>query len=266
MSPKSQKQWQFLQRSFELGRIAHAYLFYGGTSPEKKKIALEFIKLINCQSDKKPCGSCRNCLDIEKNVSPDFFFIEPIEGEIKIAQIRDLHSKMSLRSYSSPFKSVLIDQAHNLNWEAQSAFLKLLEEPKGKTIFILSTDYPERLLPTIISRTERFRLYSSTEKPSFNSEEKQSISEILSLSDKSLSERFSYAKKLTEGSKDVKEILPVWLSYFREQLLETVKGKKADFSAEKLKRITNSIWNTHILMSTTNVNSRLALEILMLEL
>lgn len=266
MLRNSQKQWQFLKRSFELGRVAHAYLFYGGTLQNKKEIALDFIKMINCQSEKKPCNSCRSCLEIEKNVFPDFFLLEPEEGEIKITKIRELQSKLSFRSYSSLYKAVFIDQAHSLNWEAQSALLKFLEEPKGRTVFILSTDYPERLLPTIVSRTEKFRLYSPTEKASFTKEEEEEIIELSSMFKKSLAERFSYAKKLAEGQKNLNKILPVWMAYFREEMLMAVKDKKTDLSLTKIRQVINALWNIHILLSTTNVNPRLALEVLMLEL
>jgi len=266
MTAASQKQWQFLRKSAELGKVAHAYLFYGGNAKEKKEIAVEVINLVNCEVAVKPCGVCRSCLAIDKNSSPDFFLIEPEEGEIKIARIRDLHSSLSLRSYSSPYKSVLIDGAHTLNWEAQSAFLKLLEEPKGKTLFILSTDYPERLLPTIISRAEKLRLYSPPVKISGNEEMEKIVSDLASVSKKSLSGRFVYAKKLAEDSENLNMILSVWLTYFREQMLESASGKETDYPLDRLRAILNSIQNTSLLVSTTNVSSRLALEVLMLEL
>jgi len=159
-----QKQWQLLRKAVELGKTPHALLFYGGDSTDKKTLALEFIKLLNCQDEdfkSRPCQKCRSCRDFEKGIHPDLFIIEPQDNkEIKISQIRELRSKFSLRAFIAPFKSALIDQAHCLNQEAQSAFLKLLEEPKGKTIFILITDYPEMLLPTVLSRVERLRFYS----------------------------------------------------------------------------------------------------------
>ena len=143
------KQLEFLKKMVELGRIPHALLFYGPDNQGKKDMALEFVKLINGE-------------DSARGVHPDLFFVGPAEDtqEIKIAQIRDLHAKLSLRSYSAPFKAAIIEQAHCLNDEAQSAFLKLLEEPKGQTIFILITEYPEMLFPTILSRVEKLRFYS----------------------------------------------------------------------------------------------------------
>src|SRR3989338_6408352 len=99
--------WQFLKKSAELGRIPHALLFYGQDQEEKMSIALEFVKLVNGP-------------DALDGVRPDLVLIEPLEDkEIKIFQIRDLHSRLSLKSYSAPFKIAIIKQAHYLNQEAQ---------------------------------------------------------------------------------------------------------------------------------------------------
>ena len=262
-----QKQWQYLKKTAELGKTPHALLFYGQVSIGKKTLALEFIKLLNCQAEKfsqKPCKKCRSCLDIEKNVHPDLVIVEPKESkEIKISQIRDLHNHLRLRSYSAPFKAVVIDRAHSLNQEAQSAFLKLLEEPKGKTLFVLITEYPEMLFPTILSRVERLRFYAPP-KP-VDSKEKR-IKEILQMGKADLATRFQYAKKLSQEPENLKEILDAWLRYFREVLLLTINNKSKDYSIAKLQRVLRLIQTTDFLILTTNVNSRLALEILMLEL
>jgi len=238
--------WQFLKKSAELGRIPHALLFYGQDQEEKMSIALEFVKLVNGP-------------DALDGVRPDLVLIEPLEDkEIKIFQIRDLHSRLSLKSYSAPFKIAIIKQAHYLNQEAQSAFLKLLEEPKGKTIFILITEYPEMLLPTILSRVERLRFYSPKSQI-FPKEEAEKISKIAR---SSLDRRFQYAKELADELADepqnLRKNLEHWLVYFREILL-------SDPNQPKTVRILKTLQTIHHLLSTTNVNPRLALEILMLE-
>ena len=261
-------QWQLLKKSVELEKTPHALLFYGQNSIGKKTLALELIKLLNCQAPHQgpgggPCQKCRSCQDIAKNVHPDLFIIEPQGKEIKISQIRELHSHLSLRAYSAPFKAVIIDQAHCLNQEAQSAFLKLLEEPKGKTIFILITEYPEMLLPTVLSRVERLRFYSS---PKTIDHQEKRIKEILQMSQTDLASRFQYAKKLAEEPQNLKEILEIWLVYFREMFISAVNHQTKDYSLTKLSKIIKLIQTTDFLLATTNVNSRLALEILMLEL
>ncbi|MBI2626449.1 MAG: hypothetical protein HYW69_02565 [Candidatus Nealsonbacteria bacterium] len=241
--------WQFLKKSAELGRIPHALLFYGPNNEEKMSAALEFVKLVNG-------------LDALEGVRPDLVLVEPLSAsdeethkqEIKIFQIRELHSKLSLKSYSAPFKFAIINQAHALNQEAQSAFLKLLEEPKGQTIFILITEYPEMLLPTILSRTERLRFYSSQSHIC----PKEDAEKISKISRSDLGKRFQYAKELADDPQNLRKTLEAWLCYFREALL-------SDPDKPNIAKILKTIQNTHYLISTTNVNPRLALDILMLE-
>ncbi|MFH1423891.1 MAG: DNA polymerase III subunit [Candidatus Nealsonbacteria bacterium] len=266
---RNPKQWQFLKKTAELGKTPHALLFYGRGACGKRTLALEFIKLLNCESksfEARPCRTCRACLDIEKNTHPDLTIVEPQESkEIKIFQIRELQKNLSLKSYSAPFKTAIIDKAHLLNQEAQSAFLKMLEEPKGNSLFILISEYPEMLLPTILSRVERVRFYSPAAREK-SKEEKEAIDEIIRLSGQNLLSRFQYIKSLAEDSPDLKGLLDIWLSYFREVLLSVINGKSGDYSVAKLRKILKAIQNISFLISTTNVNKRLALEILMLEL
>ena len=288
-----QKQWQFLRKSLELGKRAHAYLFSGETQLGKKKFALEFAKLINGEN-----------FDFGH---PDLILIEPYEGrEIQIIQIRELIQKLSLKPYSAFLKVAMIDQAHLMNSEAQNCFLKTLEEPKGNTILILITEAPETLFPTIRSRCEIIKFYPvkiseienylesqgiSKEKskaiaklslgrpglaidfltnPQKLENQKKVIEELIKISSgkTSLSLRFQYAKDLVMNP-ELSEILNIWLSYFRTLLLEQFlppEVKKPEYPFSKLKNIIKQIQNTIFLISTKNINPRLALEILMLEL
>ncbi|MFH1841521.1 MAG: DNA polymerase III subunit delta' [Candidatus Nealsonbacteria bacterium] len=307
-----QKQWELLKKSFEISKIPHAYLFCGEKSIGKKKVALEFIKLINCKNG-GPCQKCRDCQDFDKNTHPDFFLIGPEEfsndnssvgkKEIKIGQIKELHSRLALRSYSAPFKSVIVDQAHLLNQEAQSAFLKLLEEPKGKTVFILISEFPDMLLQTILSRVEVVKFYPVAQKEiegflkikNISKEDAKKISsfsmgkpgraisfisdpkkrefqrkkteEIAKISRSDIASKFQYAKKLSEDPKRLTEILEIWMRYFREILISKAKDEKSfsQYSLLKMRKIIKLVQTINFLISTTNVSPKLALEILMLE-
>ncbi|PIQ05246.1 MAG: hypothetical protein COW72_02905, partial [Candidatus Nealsonbacteria bacterium CG18_big_fil_WC_8_21_14_2_50_37_10] len=263
-----QKQWQFLRKSLELGKRAHAYLFSGETQLGKKKFALEFAKLINGEN-----------FDFGH---PDLILIEPYEGrEIQIIQIRELIQKLSLKPYSAFLKVAMIDQAHLMNSEAQNCFLKTLEEPKGNTILILITEAPETLFPTIRSRCEIIKFYPvkiseienylesqgiSKEKskaiarlslgrpglaidfltnPQKLENQKKIIEELIKISSgkTSLSLRFQYAKDLVMNP-ELSEILNIWLSYFRTLLLEQFlppEVKKPEYPFSKLKNIIKQI-------------------------
>lgn len=300
-----QKQWQFLKKSFRLGRIPHALLFQGQEKLGKKTFALELIKLVNCQNNEisaRPCQKCLSCRAIERRTHPDFILVEPLKKEIQISQIRDLGLRLASKPYLASFKSAIIDQAHLMTREAQSCFLKTLEEPKGKTLLILITQFPERLLPTILSRVqkikfcpvkkfkikdylisqglpekaaERLSLLSFGKpgrtlefllKPAKLENQKQKISDLIKICNSPLVFRFRYLKDLSLESKNLKEILEIWLRYFRKKLLEVTNNRQSGYSLSKLKKILQLIQNTIFYISTTNVNLKLALEILMLEL
>lgn len=290
-----QKQWQFLKKAIELEKISRTFLFFGEEKLGKKTLALEFIKSAFGQ-------------DIREKAHPDFILIEPSRQGggvgIQIAQIRDLIWRLSLKPFSAPFKAAIIDQAHLMNKEAQNCFLKTLEEPRGDTLLILITEYPKVLLPTILSRVEAIRFLpvplkeieaflrnqelSEAEiqelsslslgrpgrvidfyrEPRKRENQKEKIKEVIKLNNSRLSFRFQYAKELSREPQNLKEILDIWLRYFRELLLSNLKGEAVsnNYSLNKLKNILRVIQNTKFLISTTNVNPRLALETLMLEL
>ena len=281
-----QKQWEFLKHSAELGKLSHAYLFSGQEKLGKKRLAIEFIKFLFNQ-------------DIEKRVHSDFILVTPLGKEIQISQIRDLNWRISLKPYFAPLKTAIIDQAHLMNQEAQNCFLKTLEEPKGKTLIILITEYPEFLFPTIRSRCEIIKFYPVPKKeiedylkeqgikeveiisqisqgkpglaidflkePQKLKEREELINEIIRLIKSDLTSRFQYVKKISK-TPDLKEILNLWLSYFRENLISNLNSQANPTILKKLSMILQKIQSTNFLISTTNVNPKLALEILMLEL
>ncbi|MGB2761960.1 MAG: DNA polymerase III subunit delta' [Minisyncoccales bacterium] len=298
-----QKQWQFLKNCYEIKKLSHAYLFSGPEHIGKKTLAVEFVKFLNCEAKKsslKPCQACRSCKDVEKEVYPDFLLIKA-EKEIRISQIRKMENYFSLYPSLSSFKIAIIDKAHSMTQEAQNSFLKTLEEPKGNALFILISEYPEMLLPTILSRVQRINFHPvkkeeiedyirskniSNEKareivelslgrigetidlirnPQKLEEFKNRIKEINQLAKSDLSYRFQYVKNLTEKNNNLPEVLDIWLRYFRKKLLLAAKSRAND-SLVKLKRIIENISKTQLLISTTNVNPKLALEIIILDL
>ncbi len=314
-----QKQRQFLRKLEKMGKIPHALLFYGQEQLGKKTLAIEFVKYLNCEEkdiSKRPCQICRSCRDVQKGLHPDFNLIEPkiAEEGIQISQIRDLIWKLSLRSYSTFFKAVVIDKAHLMTREAQNSFLKILEEPKGKTLLILITEYPEILLPTILSRVQKLRFLPveseeiedylinrgvsqseaeylallSLGRPGMAinflldsqklKNQQKLISDLIKISNSELAFRFKYAKDLSNIPIDnFKKILDTWLRYLRNIFLfrltecrssSTIKKTDAFHycSLSKLKNILKLIQSTNFLVSTTNVNSKLALEILLMEM
>lgn len=320
------KQWEFLKNSLENEKLAHAFLFCGENQIGKKTFAIEFVKLLNCTEINKPCQKCKNCLDIEKGNFPDFLFVRSgeesvgennFEGmfsynfalpdlktggelkdkkEIEITQARKALEFLSLRSYFGYYKAVVIDNAEKLTTEAQNCLLKTLEESKGKTVLILVTSQPERLLPTIFSRCQTIKFFSSKEiLEKINSapagkkkleEEQKILNDLLKVLGQNLAEKFAYAKSLKDDPSassgqvtQVKEILEILQKYFRNFLLQKVVGRPTshqiypeppenikNYSTEKLSNIIKQIEKTIGDISFTNVSQKLALEILLMEM
>ncbi len=294
-----EKQRELLDRIVVSKKIPHGIIFQGRSSLGKKKIAIDLFKKINCG-----CDNCKRCLSIENNKDPDLILIEPVKGVIQIDQIRNLIKKVSLSPHSSCFKWVIIDDAHLLNREAANALLKILEEPKGETVFFLITEYPEMLLATIRSRLQRFKFFPvekdkiknlliekgideekadeislfSFGRPgiavnfSKNPEDlkfrKKTIKELAKITSikESFHLRFDYAKKISEDKDELRRVLEIWLSYFRELFIRKVKGENVSYSLKKIIRSINSINKTIDFINQTNINAKLAIESLLIEL
>ncbi len=256
-----QKQWNFLKGKFEAGQLGHAYLFSGPDQLGKKRFAIEFIKLINCQ-DLKGNDGCQNCRLADQGKHPDVLVVKLKEdkSEIEISQIREVQQFLSLKPYYSPFKAVIIDGAEKMNQEAQSCFLKTLEEPKGKTILILVSSLPEMMLPTISSRCQEIKFFPVSkdsikeylsekgasasqakllagvcdgkpgraidflENPEKLEKEKKTLSEVSKICGSDLAAKFQYVKKLEEGGQ--KEIVGDITKCLRQLLMMKIGIEK----------------------------------------
>lgn len=151
------KQIEYLQKTIKNGKIGHAYLIKGPKKVGKNNLALNFIYTLFCTGvdKKKPCKKCENCLQIKKGIHPDFTHIQPEEeGKIiSIKQVREAIEKINKKTFSNNYKICLIENSDLLSSGAANALLKTLEEPKGKTILVLTASQPT-LPETIISRCQ----------------------------------------------------------------------------------------------------------------
>lgn len=160
-------QWKKLQAAHERNHLPHALLFSGIEGLGKKHFAEIFAKSLLCHAPLANgyyCDQCQSCLLFNAKTHTDFMLIEPEEphAAIKIDVIRELIQVAIETTHHGGYRVVVIYPAHAMNLNAANAMLKTLEEPAPKTLFILITEQPSRLLATIRSRCQQITF----EKPS----------------------------------------------------------------------------------------------------
>lgn len=271
-------------------KVPHNLLFTGPEAVGKKKAANELIKLLNCKN--KGCGKCKICREIEENQHSDLLLIED-EKEITISKIREVQKRLSLTGRNKDsFKAVIIDRAHLMNLQAQACLLKTLEEPQGKALIILVTEYPRILLDTILSRSWQvkfspvadnlikaaliekgasekvaddisklsfskpglaFKLYEDS---SFKRKWLQKSKDLSRIRKKSFAERFAYFKNISESKVEIQETLKIWAAIIRKEMIEASDKELVQKDCKALEIIQKVL----LLTTKTNVNLKLSLE------
>jgi len=151
---------QTLKNAIRLERMGHAYLFCGTRGTGKTTIARLLAKAINCENlaeDQEPCNSCSSCKEISLGHSLDVIEIDGASNR-GIDDIRNLNETVGYAASNGRYKVYIIDEVHMLTKEAFNALLKTLEEPPEHVLFFFATTEAHKVLPTIISRCQRFDL------------------------------------------------------------------------------------------------------------
>ena len=150
-----EEQKYMLQSATEHGSLPHAIVFSGPAGIGKAKLAMAVAQNMVCESSvaKQACGHCGACVRVVKNQSENMRLVTPEGAQIKILQIRDILSYLSLASDGQK-RVIIIDQANTMNAQASNSLLKTLEEPPPDVYFILITTDVRLLMPTIRSRSQ----------------------------------------------------------------------------------------------------------------
>ena len=155
-----------LQAAFAADRISHSYLISGPAGSGKHTLARILAAAMQCTAgDRRPCGVCLQCRKVFDSVHPDVITVdEPEKKTVSVDLIRRARTDLYIRPNEGRRKIYLIPRANDMNASAQNALLKILEEPPEYGAFLLLSDSPEKLLPTIRSRCVSLHLSPLTER------------------------------------------------------------------------------------------------------
>ncbi len=140
--------------------LSHAYILTGGGEESRMALARQLTAAYLCEGGEKPCGTCRHCVKVEKDIHPDVYPLTLLEDkrEIQVAQIRTLRRDAYVMPNEGARKVFLIYPAEAMNQESQNALLKVLEDGPAYAAFLLLAEQPGLLLETIRSRCETLSL------------------------------------------------------------------------------------------------------------
>jgi DNA polymerase III subunit gamma/tau len=227
-------------------RLSHCYIFCGPRGTGKTSTARILAKALNCEKGitPDPCNKCKNCMSVSDGSSVDVVEIDAASNR-GINEIRELREKVKYLPNVLRKKVYIIDEVHMLTTEAFNALLKILEEPPEHVLFIMATTEPNKVIPTILSRCQRFDFLSipmdkiRERLRSIAASEKIDISEsaidiISKYADGSLRDADSILEKLASfsgnkiGVEDVKSLLGITDLDFLFKLTDILIGKKVN--------------------------------------
>jgi DNA polymerase III subunit gamma/tau len=146
-----------LRNAVREDRVGHAYLFSGPRGTGKTSTARILAKVLNCDApvDGEPCGKCENCVAVAEGRVTDWLLEQDAASKSKVDDMRDLIERVPLGT-SGKRRVIILDEVHMLSQGAENALLKTLEEPPEHVVFVLATTDPQKVRPTIRSRTQHF--------------------------------------------------------------------------------------------------------------
>ena len=211
---------QILVNALEQNRVAHAYLFAGPRGVGKTSMARILAKSLNCQVGEKgvPCNHCSICEEITNGTSTDVVEIDGASNT-GVDDIRELQRDLLYTTNVGRYKIYIIDEVHMLSKNAFNALLKTLEEPPANVIFIFATTEPVKVIPTIISRCQRFDFKRIPVEAIVKNLKHISQQEEIKYEEEAL---FQIAKKADGGMRDALSLMDQVISTGSEVISEAI--------------------------------------------
>ena len=307
-----------LLNGLAMGRVSHATLIVGPPNIGKTTIACVFAQALNCTGDQPvPCGECLSCLKVVSGNHPDVRIMDAPDQTLKISEVRDLQRELALSPHEGLWRVAVLSDFERATTEAANALLKALEEPPAQVVLVLTATEADVLLPTIVSRCQVLSLrplstalvkealmsqwgsqpeeaellahlsggrlgwaVRALEDEGLLARRDEHLDHLVSLMGEGRVERLAYAAELSRDLGLVREVLGLWLGWWRDVMLLAsgshiavinvdrepmlreqsgqVTMQQAQRMAAQLRSIAKSI--------DRNVNPRLALEVLLLSL
>jgi DNA polymerase-3 subunit delta' len=301
-----------------LGRVSHATLIVGPPSIGKTTIARVFAQALNCRGDQpKPCGKCLSCRKVVSGNHPDVRILDASDQTLKIGEVRDLQRELSLTVQEGPWRVAVLADFERATVEAANALLKTLEEPPPQVVLVLTATEADVLLPTIVSRCQVLSLrplpislvkealvsrwnaepaqadllaclsggrlgwaVRALEDETLLARRNEHLDNMALLMSKGRVERLAYAADLGRDSGLAREVLNLWMGWWRDVLLlasgsqvaitnvdreTTLRQQAGQVTRRQAKRMVARLRSISKNLDQ-NVNPRLALEVLLLSL
>ena len=244
-----------LKNALATGKIAHAYLFAGPRGTGKTTMAKLFAKALNCEEGiGHQCNECKNCVSIMEGNHPDVLELDAASNN-GVDEIRELIDKVKYGTILGRYKVYIIDEVHMLSAGAFNALLKTLEEPPAHVIFILATTEPHKILPTILSRCQRYDFTKVSEidikerlKAILLNENVEYVEEavelIVSLADGGMRDALSILEKVLAYSNNrlvVEDVLNIFALESKEEKIRLIKSIASHNMSDVLSRLNNYV-------------------------